>query len=307
MRMRRKYHSTVLVLLTACWLIAHTSATLIGGVRSSMAVTQTPAERLVFDVASIKHSPPILERALRPFVGIPQPGVWRVRDMPVVSALRNAYPGYPLAAQIIGAPEWLSSVRDLYDIEARTTATATAEEVRQMARALLADRFKLALHTERRELPVIVLTQRNDRKLGSGLKPPSVDCTAFRAGGPRPTDPALKPNADRLPCVVARLPTFEHTLLVPGADTRLTAGDVPIADVVTMLENFFDRPVIDRTGLTQRFDIELQFSADPLRATGDGGPSIRTAITEQLGLQVQEDRAAIDVLVIDHIERPSEN
>ena len=87
---------------------------------------------------------------------------------------------------------------------------------------------------------------------------------------------------------------------------RLTAGDVPISRILTLLGNSFNRPVIDRTELTQRFDIELQFTADPLRATGDDtGPSIRTAVTEQLGLQVQDGRTSIDVLVIDHIERPT--
>ena len=267
----------------------------------------TPSPEFRFEVASVKRSPPIQERALQPFVGVPQPGIWRLRDRPVLAAVRDAYPGYPLAVQIVGAPEWVNSTRDLYDIEARTSPAATTENVRQMARALLADRFKLELHIVNREVPAFVLVQRNDKRLGTGLKPPSVDCAAFRAGGARPTDPALKQNADRLPCVVTALPIFEHTLLVPGADWRLTAGDVPISRILTLLGNYLQRPVVDRTNLTQRFDIELQFDSDPLRTTGDAGPSIRTAITEQLGLQVQEGRTSVDVLVIDHIERPTEN
>lgn len=131
-------------------------------------------------------------------------------------------------------------------------------------------------------------------------------CRAFRAGSERPNDPALKPYADRLACNAITMPIFDHTRLVRGADMRLTAGDVPISRILTLLGNSFNRPVIDRTELTQRFDIELQFTADPLRATGDDtGPSIRTAVTEQLGLQVQDGRTSIDVLVIDHIERPT--
>jgi uncharacterized protein (TIGR03435 family) len=172
-----------------------------------------------------------------------------------------------------------------------------------MARALLADRFKLALHTEKREVPAFVLVKRNDGKLGSGLKPPAIDCAAFRAGGERPSDPAPKP-ADRLPCGLIELPIFEHLRLVPGADMRISAGDMPVSAILTLLGNRLKRPVVDRTGLTQRFDIELQFTADPLQSTA-GGPAIRTAITEQLGLQVQDGRAPVDVLVIDHIERPT--
>jgi uncharacterized protein (TIGR03435 family) len=102
------------------------------------------------------------------------------------------------------------------------------------------------------------------------------------------------------------LPTFDHTLLIPGADLRLTAGDVPISRILTLLGNYLNRPVVDRTNLTQRFDIELQFST-AIRADGDSGPPMRAAITDQLGQQVQEGRAMVDVLVIDHIERPTEN
>ena len=255
-----------------------------------------------FDVASIKRSAPILDRQLQPFVGIPQPGFWRVHDLPIASAVLNLYPGYPLSIQLVGAPEWFDS-REWYDIEARTNPSATAEGIRQMGRALLAERFKLALHNETREVPAFVLVKRNDAKLGSGLKLPALDCAAFRAGGERPRDPAQK-SADRLPCAAISLPLFEHLRLVPGADTRITAGDVPISGILTLLANRLKRPVIDQTGLTQRFDIELQFTADPLQSI-DGGPAIRTAITEQLGLQVQEGRAPIDVLVIDHIERPT--
>lgn len=267
----------------------------------------TPPSELRFEVASVKRSPPILDRALQPFAGIPQPGVWRIRDQPVIAVLRNIYPGYPLSVQIIGAPEWVEGVPNLFDIEARTTPTATAEDIRQMARALLADRFKLAVHTEQREVPAFALVKRADGKLGSGLKAPSVDCTAFRAGGPRPNDPLRKANADRLACAVVLMPMFDHTRLVPGTDMRISAGDVPLSRILTLLANQLKRPVIDGTGLAdQRFDIELQFTSDPLRATGDG-PAIRTAITEQLGLQLQETRTMIDVLVIDHIERPTEN
>ena len=266
----------------------------------------TPASsELRFDVTSVKRSPPILDRALQPFVGVPQPGVWRLRDLPIVSVLRNAYPGHPLSAQVVGAPEWVNS--DYYDIEARMIPTATAEDVRQMVRMLLAERFKLALHQEKRQVTAFELVKRKDGKLGRGLQPPRVDCAAFRAGGPRPVDPARKEYADRLVCAVTIMPTFDHTLLIPGANMRLTAGDVPIASILTLLGNSLNRPVIDGTGLTERFDIELQFLTGAPRIDGDNGPPLRAAISDQLGLQVQDVLTVSDVLVIDRIERPTEN
>jgi uncharacterized protein (TIGR03435 family) len=258
-----------------------------------------------FDVASIRASDALKAGILRPFLGSERPGVWRAHDQSLVRVIQNAYPELRLSLQIIGAPDWAE--RELYNIEARTDPAATEDEVRQMVRSLLTERFKLAAHQEQRDVPAFVLVKRNGAKLDSGLKLPSVDCTAFRAGGPRPTDPSLKPNADRLPCNVVALPAFEHTLLVPGADWRITGGDVPISRVLTLLGNYLHRPVVDRTGLTQRFDIELQFVAEPDRPGAENGPSIRTAIAEQLGLQVQDGRTSVDVLVIDHIERSTEN
>ena len=176
-----------------------------------------------------------------------------------------------------------------------------------MAQVLLAERFKLALHQERRELPAFVLVRREDGKLGSGLKPPTVDCTAFRAGGPLPKDSTLQQYADRLPCGLTVLPVFDQTRVVPGADTRLTAGDVPIERILTPLGTYLKRPVVDRTGLTQHFDVELQFFMGAVRPDVESGPPIRAAIKQQLGLDVQDGRASVDVLVIDHIEGPSEN
>jgi uncharacterized protein (TIGR03435 family) len=265
------------------------------------------SSRPAFDVASVKRSPDISLRAINPTPGVTMPGgVWRVRDSWIVNVIRTLYPNHPLPGQVVGGPDWVA--RDYYDIEARTAPTATADEVRQMGRALLADRFKLALHTESRRVPAYALTLRKDRKVGKGLATPAVNCSAFRAGGARPEDPTRQRNADRLACGLTVMPVFPHTQVVAGADLRLTAGDVTLAEIQTLLGRYMGRPVVDRTGLMQRFDIELQFDAPSGATTAvDDGPSLTTAITEQLGLQLEDERAEIEVLVIDHIERPSEN
>ena len=179
-----------------------------------------------------------------------------------------------------------------------------------MARALLAERFTLRLRMETRELPVLILTQRRDQRLGKGLSAPAIDCAAFRAGGARPTDPTRKTSGDRLACAIADMPVLLQTQVVDGTDMRITAGDVLLSELQVMLSRHMGRPVLDRTGLTRRFDVELQFRRPPQTTTGADdrdGPLLRTAIAEQLGLEVEDGRAPLEVLVIDHIERPSEN
>jgi uncharacterized protein (TIGR03435 family) len=195
-------------------------------------------------------------------------------------------------------------------VEARATSSATADEMRQMGRALLAERFKLVFHPETRQLPALVLTLRQGERLGKGLATPAVDCTGFRSGGERPPDPTRKPFGDRLACANAILPTMPHTQIVDGADWRITAGDVRLSDLQVILSRNMGRAVVDRTGLTQRFDVELQFDMPSQTAVeaGDARAALlRTAIEEQLGLRTEDGRTSAEVLVIDHVERPSEN
>ena len=95
-----------------------------------------------------------------------------------------------------------------------------------MARKLLADRFKLVIHTAKRELPAYLLvTARSDGRLGPGLTKPAIDCDAYRAakgrGDPLPADPTRKANADRMPCATVVMPVFDHTRVIPGAEWRL--------------------------------------------------------------------------------------
>jgi uncharacterized protein (TIGR03435 family) len=181
--------------------------------------------------------------------------------------------------------------------------------MREMARLLLADRFRLVMHAEKRDLPAYVLSiARADGRLGSGMTKPAIDCDAYRAARARgenpPGDPTRKPNADRLPCVSTRMPVFDHTRVIPGAEWRITAGGATIASMITLLSRELGRPVVDATGLTQPFDIEVQYSPEVPSPDREAGPPLRAAIAEQLGLRVQDGRAAVEVLVIDRVERP---
>lgn len=273
-------------------------------------IAQSPAP--TFEVASVKRSPPVDRRAVSPRPGIVEPGgTWRAIDSTVLMLIRSLYPGHDFPGQIVGAPAWATT--DLFDIQAKTDASRTPDDMKAMARALLANRFRLVVHTEMREIPAYdLMLARTDRRLGSGLSSPAIDCDQYRAAvakGERvPSGP--NPFGDRLHCVATVMPILDHTRRVPGATARLTAGGMRISDVVNLMANQVGRPVVDRTGLTDRFDIELQFTRGPVAVNPapdsvETGPAFLTALAEQLGMRMEPSRATVDVLVIESVERPS--
>ncbi|HVY94138.1 MAG TPA: TIGR03435 family protein [Bryobacteraceae bacterium] len=164
--------------------------------------------------------------------------------------------------QVTG-PSWLSTER--YDIEAKTSPTATAADVRQMLQTLLAERFHLATHHETKETPAYALV--------------------VAKGGPK----LQASKADQqLPVIFA-----------PPA--RLIGQGSSMASLAMTLRRPAGRPVIDKTGLSGFWDFTLTYS--PEENVTDQGPSIFTALQEQLGLRLAPDRSSADYLVVDHAER----
>jgi uncharacterized protein (TIGR03435 family) len=172
-----------------------------------------------------------------------------------------------------------------------------------MLRNLLADRFQLTAHAETREFPVFALVRaRRDGTLGRGLQRRTAACTPGLVGPARLTPR----SSDRRTCGGNAGPGF---LVANGATMEnITSG---LAELVPGI----NRIVVDRTGLTGMFDIDLRWTPDsPVTFGGqvvppfDGNaPSLFTAIREQLGLKLESTRAPVDVLVIDRVERPSAN
>jgi uncharacterized protein (TIGR03435 family) len=202
-------------------------------------------------------------------------------------------------AQVVGAATWIDD--EGYNVEAKPAQKATSEETTQMIRALLADRFKLRSHAETRELPIFALVHaRPDRRLGPDLKEtPPEECA-------KPTDDS---GRGVLPCGVIQSGAGQF-------NSRATTIET-MASTLMMNVTFtgIDRIVVDRTGLTGNYQFQLRFQ--PVGRGGapppnDGGqpserPSFFTALQEQLGLKLDPQRAPIEVLVIDSIDRPSEN
>jgi bla regulator protein BlaR1 len=214
--------------------------------------------------------------------------------------------------QISGAPSWVDSVK--YQIDAKMD-NATADEVRKlsedqreparqrMLRALLEDRFKLALHRETKELPVYSLVvAKNGPKLQEA-KPGEPDGDGIK--GP-----------DGRPAVGGHFVHLERG--------QLNGHSLGMADIVRLFSQQLDRTVVDKTGLTGNYDFTLHWTPDesqdptfkePAGGQGAGdsappessGPSIFTAIQEQLGLKLESQKGPVEILVIDHVEKPSEN
>jgi len=218
--------------------------------------------------------------------------------------------------QLVGAPPWISSER--FDIVAKAegdlgppVSRDTPSTLQLMIRALLEDRFKLKVHREPREVPIYALVlARPDGKLGSGLAVSTVDCEALAAAR-RNAPPAEVPKPGERPQCGARVGFGE-----------LTTGGQPMLELVSLLSATVGRSVVDRTGLTGRYDITLRWTPDrvlqraagtapsePIRVNGveidPNGPSIFTALQEQLGLKLESERGTVEALVIDHIERPT--
>lgn len=227
--------------------------------------------------------------------------------VPLGLLISRAYPDYS-PADMVGLPDW--AMREYYDLTATSSlSSATPADRAAMMRAMLVDRCKLAAHIEPRERDVYELViARSDGKLGAGLTKTDTDCSQPAPAENRRPDFTLPPP----PCFVR---IVGAGLLPQGSEAfDVLEGDAPIghlADALRMTNP--GRPVVDRTGLTGSYRMRLLFNMGatlrpptaPL--TPDDSVSVFTALPEQLGLKLQPTRMMRDMLVIDHVERPTPN
>lgn len=236
------------------------------------------AQNATFEVASVKRStaPPLAAR-----MDMSPSGLVTIVGIPLRELIRFAYS----AVDVIGGPAWIGS--DRFDIMAKAPAGIALD--RSMLQALLKERFRLEVHQESRELPVYDLVQaRSDKRLGPRLT--ASRCTANApATGEAPLVGA---------CGIFRI----------GGGASVTAEGMTMAELAARLAMFpiVQRPVRDRTGLSGRFDFQLDFigarNPDP-----NAGPGLFTALQEQLGLKLQAQRDHVDVIVVDSVEPPTDN
>lgn len=259
------------------------------------ALAQGPA----FEVASIKVPPMDSGAPLIAFTPGPQPGGrWVARNETLSRLLQAAYDGFTLPGQIVGTPAWATTTR--FDINAIAAGDPPRRQMNEMARQLFADRFRLRVRIEPRDMDVYALVlHRRDGRLGPRLKRSTADCAAIRGEGapgeqsPDPTRPACR-----------QMMTNTESGL-----RRLWASASPLSGMlIDMMPARVGRPVVDRTGLTGAFDIELEFADErSLRVESalQAGPSIFVALQEQLGLRLESRKEKIDVLVIESVDMPT--
>lgn len=277
------------------------AACLAGGV--AIVGAQAPPTSAQFEVATIKVNN---SGDPRQFVQRQPGGRVTVTNMPVRQLIAFAYQLQPF--QLVGGPSWIGS--DRFDIIAKLEGDPEfplpgtgADPIQLAMRTLFADRFKLKLHQESREMDIYALVLAKPASgPGAGLKQSTTDCQAIaraRRGGPPGPPPPGTP--------------FCGLMGMPG---QIRMGGFPLSQMTTMLAGLTGRMVVDRTGLTGTWDFTLTFQAEmrgqpppgvDLPAPDPTAPSIFTALQEQLGLKLESTKGPVDVTVIDAIEHPTED
>jgi len=238
------------------------------------------------------------------------PGGFSLRNASLRDMIRAAYGVWDF--QILAGPDWIDS--DRYDIETKAHIIPPSQMHVVVVEAVLRDRFKLKLHRETTELPVYVLTV---AKGGARMRP-SKDGSCVPFDGktiPRRNVPGQKPYCGFANRGISLW--LNRTIDAVGLSIADPPGPKPELPVVLSLTGFLssnlDRMVIDKTGLTGKYDIHLEWNWQATKDSGsaavsaDDGPSLFTAVQDQLGLKLEPGQGPVEVLVVDHVERPGGN
>jgi uncharacterized protein (TIGR03435 family) len=253
------------------------------------------AKPLTYDVVSVKQnkSGPGMMRIM---MGADR---YATTNVGLKSIIQNAY-GLKMPDMVSGLPGWADSAS--FDIEAKMDAETIAalkampkeqadQQRRQMMQAMLADRFKLTVHRETKELPIYSLVIAK-----GGFKLKDVDPNSTYPDGIKGPDGTSRPGMMRF------------------GGGKLTGQGIAMSGLANFLSSQVHRLVVDETGLTGKYDVALQWTPDDMSggheeaaAAPDSGPTIYTALQEQLGLRLDSTKGPVETVVVDHVEMPTEN
>ena len=262
---------------------------------------QSATTTLTFEAASVKPN----KSATRPGMQFLPGGRFTATNMPLFMLIASAYDVPFQSVRLSGGPDWIRSER--YDIEATAgtdaipsgiSAKARENKTRLMLQALLADRFKLTIRRETKELPVYAVLV---GKSGPRLQKAKIEEKNCPEG----------PENYGVSC---------HSFM-GGMGRGLHAKAVTVSDIVMFVENWSDRPVVDKTGIRGLFEVETdgwaplrprpvasgaEPSAEDIAMADPMRPSL-FLIFERLGLKMESQKAPVEAFVIDHVEKPTEN
>lgn len=263
---------------------------------SPLTRTQSISTRPEFEVASVKvatgcQNGPVPQEPFRP-------GRLQFACMSLDAMIQFAYGTFangtsrtPEAVPTAGLPDWDRSERFAVDAKA-PEGTRVEMMAGPMLRALLEDRFKLTVHREVRQVPVYALSFGKE----------SSELRHTKEGGCVPLDPSHPPqNASDGPHICGNRSRRQS----PDGTYSFDFYGMRPAEICRFIERVVDRPVIDKTGLAGRFDFHLLFSVEDRYSSL--APDIFSAVKAQLGLKLASQRGPVEFLVIDHVERPSDN
>jgi uncharacterized protein (TIGR03435 family) len=316
---------------------------------SCAAFAQTTAGTPSFEVATIKPAAPpatsmgpgggmriAMRMGARGGPGTADPGQITYSGMPMKDLLVNAY---GVKTYQVSGPSWMDTER--FDIVAKVPPGASKDDVKLMLQNLLAERFKLTLHREKKDLPMYALVVAKNGPKMKESPPDDPDAKDDSA----PLDPAAA-AANRQKAIESAMRAMgrggDMPQLPPGAGrgtsmmmmngrARMTSPKQTMAQFAEWLVRQLDRPVVDQTGLTKKYDLALDYAPEsvggrgpmggmlpPPPPGGEGGapaepdaqaaPSLFSALQEQLGLRLEQKKGPVDMLVVDRLEKtPTEN
>ena len=289
--------------------------------QDAMADWEKAAGKMSFDVASVKQNlsytsrPPRAVEVDASNAFFPKGGLFSAKNEPLTTYIGYAYKltTTQLESLVPQMPQW--ALKENFDVEARGPAATTQDQARLMLQSLLADRFKLAIHFETRQLPVFALVLEKPGKTGPQLRsrPEGQSCD------PAPGSETLSlanddPGLGSVRCgnwMIHMEPDHEHAVARDVGMAYLAGNVLPALTGIG--GQSLERSIVDRTGLTGEFDVTVDFWRQTGASTaGESqppiqGPTILEALKDQLGLKLEPAVGPVDVLVIDHIEEPSPN
>jgi uncharacterized protein (TIGR03435 family) len=291
---KRPWHPWLLAILALLW-------------NASGAYT-APAGGLAFDASSVKANKsgnPVGDDRVIPG------GRYSATNLSLQVLIRFAYERSPRSRglepfEVTGGPDWIAS--DRFDVNATAGREVSLAELRSMLQTLLVDRFKLKTHYETRQGPVYRMVVAQRGKMGPQLRRATADCAAMTA------DPLRGITPGQLePCGY-----FGPSPIPLGSDKAYQAfRGLTMEDLALRLYPHLGRRVIDATGLAGHFDGDFEFTAEIVMPPPPPGlpnpydgrvlPSIFSVLPQQLGLRLQSERGPVEILVVDHAERPTED